>query len=234
MSRSAVRSVFESLAANSLILVIPAAFLLYTDTMKITVLILGAVFYYLCAKDRSVIPAVVILLLFLVPVPSGTKGIQQGRVIEVHRNYVVAAEGTARILVYTKSMPVYDSVIAFDGTAEPLSDSKRFFRFPFARYSRLKGITCSVSPDTIREVKPSHSLRGLLMQQVRSFEPERSDILMEVLFRFSSGDDIFHGLFADRGISLAGILAAADILLRYFCYEESRRKIRFLLMLFLL
>ena len=71
------------------------------------------------------------------------------------------------------------------------------------------------------------------MQQVRSFEPERSDILMEVLFRFSSGDDIFHGLFADRGISLAGILAAADILLRYFCYEESRRKIRFLLMLFL-
>ena len=233
MNRSAVRSVFESLAANSLVLVIPAAFLLFTEKYRLTVLLFGTVFYFLCARDKSVIPAVLILFLFLLPVPSGDTEIRQGRVIEVRRNYVIAAQGTSRILVYTKAMPVYDSVIAFDGVAEPLTDSKGFFRFPFARYSRLKGISCSVSPDTIRELQPSHSLRGLLMRRISSFDPQTADILMEILFRFSSGEDIFRGLFKDRGVSLAGIFAAAELLLRYFCYERTRKRIRFLLILFL-
>ena len=233
MNRSAVRSVFESLAANSLLLVIPSAFLLYTERFKLTALVCGAVFYFLCAKDKSVIPAVLILLLFLFPAPSGDTDIRQGRVIEIHRNYVIVAEGSSRILVYTKAMPVYDSVIAFDGVSEPLTDSKGFFRFPFARCSRLKGISCSVSPDTIVELRPSHSLRGLLMRRIRSFDPQTADILMEILFRFSSGEEIFSGLYKDRGISLVGIFAASEILLRYFCYDRTRKRIRFLLTLFL-
>ena len=233
MRSSAVRSVFESLAANSLVLVIPAAFLLYTEKLKLTVLILGTVFYYLCAKDRSVIPAFLILLVFLLPVASKDTEIRQGRVIEVRKNYVIAAQGTSRILVYTREMPIFDSVIEFDGIAEPLTESKGFFRFPFARYSKLKGISCTVSPDTIRELRSSRSLRGFLMQRVRSFETDSSNILLEILFRFSSDEDVFHGLFRDRGISLAGIFAAAEILLRYFCYERSRRKIRLFLTVFL-
>lgn len=229
MTRSAIRSVCNSLLEHSLILVPAAALLIYLPSYRFAALILCIAFYYLIVKDQSAVLASLILLCFLIRIPCGDSEIRQGQVIEVKANYVIVKDRMDSILVYTKAMPAYDSVIAFDGISEPLHDGKGFFRFPFARYCRLKGIRYSVSPDTIREVRPTHSLRGLLMNRIRSAEPETAEMLLEVLFHCSSDDELFQGLFRDRGVSLAGILLFSDLIMQYFCYESTRKKIRIIL-----
>ena len=229
MKRSLIRSLCNSLLENSLLLVPAAALLLYLPAYRFLALVLCTAFYYVAVKDESTVFAGLILLCFLIQVPCGDTELRQGRVVEVKANYVIAADRMRSMLVYTKAMPVYDSVIEFDGTAEPLRDGKGFFRFPFARYCRMKGIAYSVSPDTIKEIRPTHSLRGLLMNRIRSAEPETSAVLLEVLFHCSSSDELFQGLFHDRGISLAGILMFSDLILQYFCYEKTRKKIRIIL-----
>jgi hypothetical protein len=206
-----------------------AALLIYLPSYRFAALILCTAFYYLIVKDQSAVLAGLILLCFLIRIPCGDSEIRQGRVIEVKSSYVIVKDRMDSILVYTKAMPAYDSVIAFDGISEPLHDGKGFFRFPFARYCRLKGIRYSVSPDTIREVRPTHSLRGLLMNRIRSAEPETAEVLLEVLFHCSSDDELFQGLFRDRGVSLAGILLFSDLIMQYFCYESTRKKIRIIL-----
>ena len=233
MNRSVIRSVFEHLADNLLLLVFPAALLLYLSSYHVTALVLGAAFYFVSVKDASVIPAVAILLCFMIPPGSDTAPISEGYVREVRENYVVVESGHSKILVYTKSMPIFDSVIRFDGHPEPVSDSKGFYRFPFAHYSRLKGIRYAVSPDTITEVKASYSVRGFLMKRIMKLDPEVSSCLMKVLFSISSSDESFSGLLRDRGISLAGVIAFTDCMLSYFCFEERRKTIRFVLILIL-
>ncbi len=229
MMRSAIRSACNSLLENSLILVPAAALLIYLPSWRFVALILCTAFYYLIVKDQSVVLAGAILFCFLIRIPVNKPEIQQGRVVEVKENYAIVKRGMNSILVYTKAMPVYDSTIEFNGVPEPLKDGKGFFHFPFARYCRLKGITCSVSPDTIQEVRPTHSLRGLLMNRIRSTDPETAEVLLEVLFHCSSSDELFQGLFHDRGISLAGILMFSDLILQYLCYENTRKKIRIIL-----
>ena len=233
MTRSLIRSLCNSLLENSLILVPAAALLLYLPSYRFLALVLCTAFYYFVVKDESAVFAGLILLCFLIQVPSGNPDMRQGRVVDVKANYVIVSNRMNSILVYTKAMPVYDSVIEFDGISESLSDGKGFFRFPFARYCRMKGITTFVSPDTIKEIKPTHSLRGLLMNRIRSAEPETAAVLLEVLFHCSSSDELFQGLFRDRGISLAGILMFSDQILQYLCYENTRKKIRIVLTLIL-
>ena len=226
MMRSAVRSAFNSLAENSLILVPLAALLLYISSYHLTAWLLCIGFYGFCVRDGSVIPAALVLLCFLIPCSETDPKMRQGRVVEVHANYAVVTASGSSMLVYTKALPLYDSVIAFDGIPERMQDGKGFYRFPFARSCALKGITYSVSPDSIQELRPGRSLRSLLMKRAASFEPEVRDYLLEVLFRISSADNLFRGLFRDRGFSLAGVTACIDRLLQYCCYERKRRGCR--------
>ena len=228
MMRSQIRSHFEPLLENSFLLVILAFFLIRAEHWHLTIIALGTGLFL--AADHAHTPSAaaaagVILLLFLIPLYQSDAALSGGRVIDVRSSYAIVQKGRKRILIYTASLPEFDSVIEFDGTAEPIETTPGFFRFPFARYMHLKGIDASVRPDTITVIKPAATLRGRLMHRLKTYEdPYIGSLLLEVLFHIRSEAEPFSGFFNDRGFSLAGILGLTDWILNYTCYESKRER----------
>ena len=233
MKQSAIRSHFKLPEEDILLLILPAYLLLYADRFRLIILLLGICFYGQCTKfQKMVVPVLILICFYLYPEPS-SDFIHEGRVIDVRRSYAVVRSNHVSVLVYTDAQPAFDSVIWFDGESEPIEASKGFFRFPFADYCRKKGIRYSVRPDTIRELRPTWSMRGRLMNHIRSHHTEKDQaLLLDVLFHISH-DDGFSGLFRDRGISLAGVIAFAAIPLNYLCFPDQRKKVLAVIILLL-
>ncbi len=232
--QSSIRSHFESAAANSLLLVLPAFFLIRAEQFQIVIILFGMLFYYLSVHDSSVITAGLILCLFLIPCGIPNPDMREGIVTEVHASYIVVQKKLSRIIVYTDAMPVPDSAVQFDGDPEDLTQGKGFFRFPFAAYCHRKGIDYAVHAEHLYTIRPSHSLRGLLMTRILSdLDCARKQYLLETLFHIQSDETAFTGMLKESGISLSGVIVLFDLILKYVCVETTRKKIRFIATLLL-
>ncbi|MBO7703931.1 MAG: MBL fold metallo-hydrolase [Solobacterium sp.] len=232
MKRSAILSRCNRLFDHGILLVVLAGALLYAKQYRLTVFALCVIAYALVSNDNTWIFAALLLGLYLIPYPAFHTSIHEGRVIAVKENYAIVQSGCTRVLVYTKALPVLDSWIAFDGEETEIVSSKGFCRFDFASWCARQGITKSVTPDSITEIRKTHSLRGLLMDHVLKNHPETGRELLAVLLNIRS-EDSFHGLFQERGFSLAGLIALFEVIAKYFLPREERKKIRFGLTFFL-
>ncbi len=224
MMRSRILSRFEEVYDHSLLLLIGAWMILEADRFRLTVFVLSLVLYMLVSKSRHGLIPALILLCFLIPFPRSDPDMREGRVIAVKDAYVIVQSGFSKMLVYTKSRPILDSRIRFDGVSSPLKSSNGFYQFDFASYCFRQGITCSIAPDEITETKPTHSIRGLLMKHIIDRNSSNCDLLLDILFQIH-GQGNFQGLFRDRSFSLAGVLLFLDGLLKYFLFDEQRRNV---------
>lgn len=217
---------FKAVLDHPLTIVLLAYVLLSARQYHLSALVLCIFLYDLSADDGSLPYAVFILILFLFPMPASDPSIRSGRVISVRANYAIVQNSFHRLLVYTKELPVPDSLIAFDGTPQEITSSKGFWRFDFAVYMKRQGLTHSISPESITVLRPSVSLRGKLFQKIKELPEAQREIYLSVLFNIRE-QGLFRGIFADRGFSLAGILVMLDGLLKYVLFPDARKKVRF-------
>ena len=224
MKRSKITSHFEALGSHSVLLVLGAWLILSAHRFPFTTFACAVVFYALVSRDRTWPAAMLILALYLLPTGFSSETMRQGRVTAVRDRYAVVTDHGHNMLVYTRSRPILDSTIRFDGIPVLIEPSSGFYKFDFADYCRRQGITLSVSPDTIEEVQPTHSLRGLLMKHILRSGSPHTDQLLEILFQIRS-EDTFQGIFADRSFSLAGVLVFLRFLLKYWFCEPKRTRI---------
>ena len=224
MKRWKILSRFDQALSHPLPLVLGAWLILSSTRFPVTVFALTVLLYASIARDDSWLAAAVLLACFLIPTGLSSETMREGRVITVRNNYVVVSNHGSKLLVYTRAKPILDSTISFDGVSVLIEPSKGFYQFDFSSYCRLQGITCSISPDTIKEIKPTYSLRGHLMAHILNSGSPHTEELLEILFHIHS-DGTFQGIFADRSFSLAGVLVFLRLLLKYFFYEADRKRI---------
>lgn len=224
MMRSRILSRFEEVYDHALLLLIGAWFILEANRYRWTLFVLALILYALVSKSRHLFIPALILSVFLIPAARTDPDMHEGRVITVKNAYVIVQNGTSRMLVYTNSRPVLDSYICYDGVSSALYSSNGFYQFDFAEYCSRQGITRSISPKNITVQKPSHTLRGILMKRIMESGSEHTELLLDVLFQIRTQEN-FHGIFRDRGFSLAGILLFFNWMLKYVLSDHPRRRV---------
>ncbi|MBR2676742.1 MAG: MBL fold metallo-hydrolase [Solobacterium sp.] len=224
MMRSRILSRFEEVYDNALPLLIGAWLILQADRYRWTVAALALILYALVSKSRHLLVPALILSVFLIPLPRTDPDMHEGRVITVRDSYVIVQNGNSRMLVYTASRPILDSVIRYDGVSSALYSSNGFYQFDFAAYCRRQGITRSISPETITVIKPSRSPRGFLMKRILDSGSPHRDLLLDILFQIHAKDN-FQGIFRDRGFSLAGVLLFLNWILKYVLCDKPRKRV---------
>ena len=82
------------------------------------------ILFSLIRKRRTVpVLAVLLLLASMSFYSDDVPTIQSGRVVKVGGNYAEVADGRFRVLLYTDSEILYDSVITFSGTPEAIEST---------------------------------------------------------------------------------------------------------------
>jgi len=218
----------KSLIRNSVLLsILLYFFLLSANHLPLTAGILCIALWHLRTKDRSWILVAVLLAGMMIPrtcrrMPT----MHEGSVIAVKSRYAVVAKGNQRLLIYTEMMPVYDSVISFEGDFEKIQETPGFFRSDFAAYCHARGIYYSVTPDQIHVVTESHSLRGALQRAIQRHKPEEEqEDLRRILLGISSTEDDFKSFLNSSGFSRSGILILLDRILKPVTDRRRRKKI---------
>ena len=222
MMRLQILSRFEEVYDHALPLLIGAWFILEADRYRWTLFVLALILYTLVSKSRHLFLPALILSVFLFPSFRTDPDMHEGRVITVKNSYVIVQNGISRMLVYTNARPILDSYICYDGVSSALYSSNGFYQFDFAEYCSRQGITRSISPETISVLRPSHTLRGFLMKRIMESGSVHTDLLLDVLFQIRTQEN-FHGIFRDRGFSLAGILLFFNWLLKYVLCDHPRK-----------
>ncbi|MBQ9328400.1 MAG: hypothetical protein IJ225_07680 [Solobacterium sp.] len=225
-TQSKIRSHFEEITGNSLLLTGLAVVLLWSSIRSWVLFVLCLILYHISSGTKHLVLPALILSCFLVPLPETGETLRSGRVIEVRQSYFVLSNRGERLLVYSDEHPILDSIVEVEGNAERIPASYSFYGFPFQRYCRYKGITFQLNATEVSEQKPSHSIRGWMMKRIDSkTDPKEREVLLELLFQIRS-EAGFHGFLEDRSISYAGMFLCVDHFLKRRCYPETRKKIR--------
>ncbi|MBQ1531596.1 MAG: MBL fold metallo-hydrolase [Solobacterium sp.] len=191
---------------------VPAAFLL------------GCIWYER-THDTSFLLITLLLLLFCIPVyRKEVPEITCGRVTEVHGSYIVVQNGRSKVLVYTKEIPVLDSVVSLDGEFRQISSHISFYGFDFSEYCSDRGIYWYADCDPV-ELKRSWSVRGWVQKRISMMDEEQAVILNRIIFGIRSERDGLNGWLNDTGFSLSGMIAYISAVLKRICSPEQRKKI---------
>ena len=134
MKRSKITSHFEALGSHSVLLVLGAWLILSAHRFPFTTYACAVVFYALVSRDRTWPAAMLILALYLLPTGFSSETMRQGRVITVRDRYAVVTDHGHNMLVYTRSRPILDSTIRFDGIPVLIEPSSGFYKFDFAGF----------------------------------------------------------------------------------------------------
>lgn len=184
---------------------------------------------------RKGLPAVLVLFLFMM-IPRtdfSSSAMNTGRVIEVKSNYAVIQNHEKKIILYTGTHPVLDSVISFDSSAEKIVSSKGFYHFNFSEYCQRRGIYYSASSDNWIQVKESVSLRGKLQMRILKESAEKQEILNQILLGIKAEDGTFESALMNSGFPLSGIILFLQKILSYLTDEKTGSRIIHICTLFL-
>lgn len=220
-----MKQVFSEFRNHALLASVLLMAVLFPMQYKLSIAVLAIAFYWLRTKSRSVVVFIMVLVLALIPRRMKMPG-REGIVVSRSARYVtVLSEGAEGIVYFQSEPPVLDSVVRLDGQWEEITYSKGFFRFDFAKYCRRQNRHYSMSCVPV-EVKPSHSLRGLLQKHIAGMENAEKRVLLDrLIFGIRNEEVPLSSSLQDSGFSLAGVLMFLNWLLKYFLNKEDLEKV---------
>ncbi len=224
MNRSLIKSVCNTFTEHAYLLAVMLVCIAYAQGLYRTAVIVIAFLYtYRRAGRNALLCLMLCTAAVIVPrYSSKPPDIREGRVVRITEYGAVVRCKRNSILVYTKEIPVLDSVVAFSGEPAPLIASPKFYGVNTERMHRMQGIRYSLYAGTVQEIKPSRSVRGFLQRRISVHRDAK--LLMRILLctRDSAADT--SSVMLDGGMSYAGLLMALDQLLKYSLDRESRRR----------
>lgn len=215
----------KSFKLNWFLVFLLVCILLVFKEQKLTVpgVIFATLIYGFRMKNKSIIPAVLIFLLFALRPGYPNWSGNQGVVSEVKNNYVIIENKGAKLLVYTKEKPILDSRISFEGSLVEISKDLGFYSFDFSNFMKRKGIEQCVYADSVQTIQQSSSFRGFLQSKVESvYDAEEQALLYQILFGIQSSEETF---FSGVSVSLIGIFYLISAALKKVCYKKTRNRV---------
>lgn len=187
--------------------------------------VLCGMLWYLRAGKKAMILTMGIFLLCSIPhYDSGTVNFTEGKAVSVQNTYTILQNGRQKVLVYTDEVLMLDAVYAFKGDVKKIEGSNSFYGSDFSQWAYSNGVFFSVHPSSLHEVKQSHSIRSFLQKKIQDItQPEKQQLLYQTLLNIRISEQ--ESFFYTAGFSLSGILAAADLILKYFMDRKKRKHV---------
>lgn len=199
----------------------------FFESLRLTGCVCVVIFYLITTKSyRSTFLVGLCVLTLILPRYKTGGVMNQGRVITAYSSCFVVENNHQRMLISSKETPILDSVVQFEGKQKPVRCDHGFYAFDFNDYMKRRGVTTSLYTKTIKEVKPTNSLRGKLQMQIlESFDQQTSDMLLGILLHIKPKEEIYSSFLKDSGFSYGGIIAVWYVFTRFALSKQKQRQV---------
>ena len=175
---------------------------------------------------------ILVIILVLQNINSGSNEVINGRVIEVKEKYVLIEHNFNKYIVYDEAFN-YDDVVEVRCNVDKITSMDNRAGFNYEVWSKHKGIVGSCTSVSSSIIKRGNTLRNVIYQQIESMPKDTKAVMKMFLLKEHDSSNAYFSILLSSGIHVAMLISMFRKVLRYFFDKDSTEHIVILVAVFL-